>query len=173
MADSQNTYRNDVKIKSENTFGNWIIGIFVAAIIAFGGYFVYDSEMTKAYDEGYDTGYEDGEDEGYDEGYDKGKSDGYKNGYADAKEKYEKTSSSSNQNTSNKASGNSSTSSNNYSSSNNEKEYSYVLNKNTKKFHYSSCYSVKQMENSNKRFYNGTRTEVIEMGYSPCGNCHP
>ena len=49
----------------------------------------------------------------------------------------------------------------------------YVLNTNTKKFHYPSCRSVKQMSEKNKAFYNGTRDEVIAMGYSSCGNCHP
>lgn len=49
----------------------------------------------------------------------------------------------------------------------------YVLNKNTKKFHYPSCKSVKQMKEKNKGFYTGTRDEVINMGYDPCGNCHP
>ena len=49
----------------------------------------------------------------------------------------------------------------------------YILNTNTKKFHYPSCRSVKQMKESNKQSYNGTRDEVIAMGYSPCGNCHP
>ena len=50
---------------------------------------------------------------------------------------------------------------------------SYVLNTNTKKFHYPSCRSVNQMKESNKRHYTGTRQSVINMGYSPCGNCHP
>lgn len=49
----------------------------------------------------------------------------------------------------------------------------YVLNTNTKKFHYPSCRSVKQMSEKNKSFYTGTREEVINMGYDLCGNCHP
>ena len=49
----------------------------------------------------------------------------------------------------------------------------YILNKNTKKFHKPTCKSVRQMKESNKRTFEGTRTEVINMGYSPCGNCHP
>jgi len=49
----------------------------------------------------------------------------------------------------------------------------YVLNTNTKKFHYPSCGSVKKMKDKNKREYTGTRDEVIGMGYDPCGNCHP
>ena len=49
----------------------------------------------------------------------------------------------------------------------------YVLNTNTHKFHYPSCSSVKKMSEKNKSLYTGTRDEVISMGYSPCGNCHP
>lgn len=49
----------------------------------------------------------------------------------------------------------------------------YVLNKNTKKFHYSSCSSVKQMKDKNKKFYTGTREECLSMGYDPCGKCKP
>lgn len=49
----------------------------------------------------------------------------------------------------------------------------YILNTNTHKFHYPNCSSVNQMSEQNKRAYTGTRDEVIAMGYSPCGRCHP
>lgn len=49
----------------------------------------------------------------------------------------------------------------------------YVLNTNTHKFHYPNCSSVKQMKDSNKSYYTGTRDEVISMGYDPCGRCNP
>ena len=49
----------------------------------------------------------------------------------------------------------------------------YILNLNSKKFHYPSCKSVKQMKEANKGYYTGTRDEVIAKGYSPCGNCDP
>ena len=49
----------------------------------------------------------------------------------------------------------------------------YVLNTNTKKFHYESCKSVKQMSEKNKAFYTGTREECMGKGYDPCGNCKP
>lgn len=49
----------------------------------------------------------------------------------------------------------------------------YVINKNTKKFHYTECSSVKQMKDKNKKFYTGTREECISMGYDPCGKCKP
>lgn len=49
----------------------------------------------------------------------------------------------------------------------------YVLNKNTKKFHNPTCKSVKQIKESNKGSFTGTRDDVMAMGYKPCGNCHP
>ena len=57
--------------------------------------------------------------------------------------------------------------------SNSETTCSYILNKNTKKFHYPWCKSVNQMKEKNKWYYDGTRSSVIDMGYKPCGNCHP
>lgn len=54
-----------------------------------------------------------------------------------------------------------------------EKSYTYILNKNTKVFHVSGCSSVSRMKDSNKLEFTGTRTEVINKGYKPCGNCHP
>lgn len=56
---------------------------------------------------------------------------------------------------------------------NNAAGQNYVLNTNTKKFHYPSCSSVKQMKDKNREDYTGTRDELIDMGYSPCGICHP
>ena len=49
----------------------------------------------------------------------------------------------------------------------------YVLNTNSKKFHYPDCRSVGQMKASNRKDFSGTRDEVIAMGYDPCGICHP
>jgi len=50
----------------------------------------------------------------------------------------------------------------------------YIANKNTKKFHYPGCNSVKKMKESNKKFfYDVTRDYMIEQGYDPCGNCGP
>lgn len=52
-------------------------------------------------------------------------------------------------------------------------ERDYVLNTNTKKFHYPSCSSVDAMKEENKGVYKGTREDVIDQGYSPCGRCKP
>jgi len=49
----------------------------------------------------------------------------------------------------------------------------YVLNTNTRKFHYPNCSSVHKMKEINKQYYTGTREEVIGMGYEPCQRCNP
>lgn len=49
----------------------------------------------------------------------------------------------------------------------------YILNNNTKKFHYPSCSSIKTMSEKNKGYHTGSRDELIAKGYSPCGRCHP
>lgn len=57
--------------------------------------------------------------------------------------------------------------------SSNKKSVTYVLNTNTKKFHYEDCSSVKQMNESNKEYYTGDRDDIIAMGYDPCKRCNP
>ena len=49
----------------------------------------------------------------------------------------------------------------------------YILNINTKKFHYPDCDSVNDMKEKNRQEFTGTRQEIIGMGYSPCGRCKP
>ena len=49
----------------------------------------------------------------------------------------------------------------------------YILNTNTKMFHYPSCSSVKQMKASNKKEYTGSRDDLIAQGYDPCKKCNP
>ncbi|MBR3277005.1 MAG: MBL fold metallo-hydrolase [Eubacterium sp.] len=49
----------------------------------------------------------------------------------------------------------------------------YIANTNTHKFHYPSCSSVNRMKESNKWYFHGTRDELINLGYEPCGNCRP
>lgn len=52
-------------------------------------------------------------------------------------------------------------------------EMTYVLNTNTKKFHYPSCSSVEQIKEKNKQIFIGNRDEVILQGYEPCKRCNP
>ncbi len=49
----------------------------------------------------------------------------------------------------------------------------YVLNTNTKKFHYPYCKSADKIKPKNRIDYTGTREEIISMGYVPCKNCNP
>ena len=49
----------------------------------------------------------------------------------------------------------------------------YVLNTSTKRFHLPDCPSVSDMKEKNKREFEGTREEAIELGYKPCGSCNP
>ena len=49
----------------------------------------------------------------------------------------------------------------------------YILNKNTHKFHYPSCSYCDQISPENRVKFTGTRSEVIAMGYSPCKKCNP
>ncbi len=49
----------------------------------------------------------------------------------------------------------------------------YVLNTNTHRFHYPTCRSVRQMKDKNKWTGHFSRSELMENGYKPCGNCKP
>lgn len=52
-------------------------------------------------------------------------------------------------------------------------EQHYILNTNSKKFHYPDCSSVDDMGAKNKQDYAGTREDLINQGYDPCGRCNP
>ena len=52
-------------------------------------------------------------------------------------------------------------------------EWKYVVNVNSLKFHLPGCQSVEKMSRKNIQGFNGTREELIEMGYTPCKNCNP
>ena len=52
-------------------------------------------------------------------------------------------------------------------------EQSYVLNKNTKKFHLPSCDSASSIKAKNREDFTGTRDELIARGYEPCKSCNP
>lgn len=54
-----------------------------------------------------------------------------------------------------------------------EKEWNYVLNTNTKKFHYTGCSSVSNIKPGNRRDVTATRGEVVTQGYEPCKRCSP
>ena len=52
-------------------------------------------------------------------------------------------------------------------------DVTFVVNKNTGKFHRPDCDSVKEMKQKNRWDFTGSREELIEEGYSPCGACRP
>lgn len=52
-------------------------------------------------------------------------------------------------------------------------ERTYILNTNTKKFHYSSCSHADRISEKNRQEYTGTREAAIGMGYEPCKVCNP
>ena len=47
------------------------------------------------------------------------------------------------------------------------------LNRNTNKFHKSTCSGVKDIKAENKEEYTGSRSDLIKEGYEPCGRCKP
>lgn len=49
----------------------------------------------------------------------------------------------------------------------------YVLNTNTKKFHLPSCANADKIQDGNREEFAGTREQLIEDGYGPCGSCNP
>ncbi len=52
-------------------------------------------------------------------------------------------------------------------------EGTYILNTNSMKFHRPDCEGVSDISEQNKQEYTGSRSALIEQGYTPCGNCNP
>lgn len=50
---------------------------------------------------------------------------------------------------------------------------SYVVNKNTKRFHLPECGFMEEMKEENKQYTETDREELLKQGYLPCGNCNP
>jgi DNA-entry nuclease len=48
-----------------------------------------------------------------------------------------------------------------------------VLNTNTMRAHLTDCSSIQDIKPENRMDYHGTIEDVQNMGYVPCGNCHP
>lgn len=125
---------------------------------------------------GYNKGYETGFDEGYTEGFSEGEQEkmnelaregktydaGYRKGYEAGKNEGKK-------------SGAKIVISDPQVSLNEPEEPStnYVLNKNSKKFHFPNCPSVNDIKPSNRWDFSGTREEVVAKGYVPCKRCYP
>ncbi|MBQ9984896.1 MAG: MBL fold metallo-hydrolase [Oscillospiraceae bacterium] len=54
-----------------------------------------------------------------------------------------------------------------------QSEVKYILNTNSKKFHYPTCASADKIKESNKKTSDKSRDVLIAEGYSPCGSCQP
>lgn len=52
-------------------------------------------------------------------------------------------------------------------------EYDYILNVNSLKFHTPDCEWAQKISNKNRKEYTGSRDDLIEQGYDPCGSCNP
>ncbi len=52
-------------------------------------------------------------------------------------------------------------------------KWKYIVNVSSLKFHLPGCQSVEKISRKNMQGFNGTREELIEMGYTPCKNCNP
>ena len=49
----------------------------------------------------------------------------------------------------------------------------YILNKNSKKFHDQDCEQAKSIKESNREIYTGDRQDLIDKGYTSSGCCKP
>lgn len=132
----------------------------------------HEADYDNGYRDGYSVGYEDAisAQEGvasqyYDTGYNIGYSAGVSASKGDSTVDYAAPSAPTVY-----APENTSTDTNSSSTS---LETSYIANTSTYKFHKPSCSSVKQMKESNKWYYTGSRDDLISQGYDPCGRCHP
>ena len=52
-------------------------------------------------------------------------------------------------------------------------EVTYILNTRTHKFHLPDCPGAADISENNRKDYDGTREELINQGYEPCGSCRP
>lgn len=54
-----------------------------------------------------------------------------------------------------------------------EEQGTYVLNTSSMKFHEPDCSGVASMSDANRQDYTGSRQDLIDQGYAPCGICKP
>lgn len=52
-------------------------------------------------------------------------------------------------------------------------EKTYIMNIKSHIFHNPGCSGVVNMKEKNKKEFTGTREELIDLGYKPCGTCNP
>ena len=49
----------------------------------------------------------------------------------------------------------------------------YILNTNSKKFHDPGCSNAASISEGNRLDFTGSREELLDQGYAPCGQCRP
>ena len=54
-----------------------------------------------------------------------------------------------------------------------ERDFRYVVNVSSMRFHRPDCEAAAEISPKNRREFSGTREELTEAGYSPCGICNP
>lgn len=139
--------------------GMILLAVFVGIqIYKFGYENGFDSGHAGWYNKGYLEGREDGYKSGLDAGFEQAKAELSADFTSDASETEEQRTSEQ------------------QAESGDETvpaEYSFVLNKNSKRFHSPDCKSTLNMKEENKEYYTGTREEMIQKGYKPCGSCKP
>ena len=54
-----------------------------------------------------------------------------------------------------------------------ESSLTYVVNTRSKRFHLPDCDAVEKIKDKNRAEFSGTREDLIEEGYQPCGSCKP
>lgn len=54
-----------------------------------------------------------------------------------------------------------------------QEQNTYVLNTSTNKFHDPTCSNTGSIKPANKKTYQGSREDLINDGYTPCGTCKP
>lgn len=197
MDDSRHQYANDVTISEKSNIPfKKIISALLCVVLSFGGGYLYTekdfdaklaAEAKESYQEGVSDGRTEAKNEYYDERYNLGYENGYSKGYAEAKAELtpKKTSVPAKQSESvvivqeptDKIKKQSAPAAEVQKAEEPVKEtvkqYDYIINTNTGKFHYTWCSSVGQMKEKNKKYYTGTRESVVNMGYVPCKNCNP
>lgn len=145
-----------------------LIGLAVAVILlaAFSGVQIYKF--------GYESGFDSGHAGWYNKGYKEGREDGYQNGFEKGFE-HAKTELSTQLSAEEAVTTEQDV--DEYEEEESKEtvptEYSFVLNKNSKRFHKPDCKSTSNMKEENKEYYSGTREELIQKGYQPCGSCKP
>lgn len=153
----------------------------LAAFVAFAAIFAAIFAGSRLYNMGYENGFNKGHAAWYAKGFDEGGIDGYISGYdegfsaaaavqdaekADEHQQYESNTQDGRSNEQPEHSGGS-------AEEEALAEYSYVLNTNSKRFHKPGCKSALNAKEENTDYYTGSREELIQKGYKPCGSCNP